>query len=215
MAKQISSLDEYAEHYTSAEGAVLAALNRETNIKRGDAVMLSGHMQGAFLQMVSSMVRPRRILEIGTYTGYSAICLAQGLHPDGHLHTIEQDEELEAIAAAYFDKAGLQHKITQHIGSAADLIPELNEMFDLVFIDADKVNYSVYYDLVFDKVNVGGYILADNVLYAGEVILPEEQQSKNAKAIQCFNDRVKTDDRVAHFLLPLRDGIQVIRKIKN
>jgi caffeoyl-CoA O-methyltransferase len=215
MSKQISSLDEYAEHYTSTEGAVLAALNRETNIKRGDAVMLSGHMQGAFLQMVSSMVRPRRILEIGTYTGYSAICLAQGLHPDGHLHTIEQDEELEAIAAAYFDKAGLQHKITQHIGSAADLIPELNEMFDLVFIDADKVNYSVYYDLVFDKVNVGGYILADNVLYAGEVILPEEQQSKNAKAIQYFNDRVKSDDRVVHFLLPLRDGIQVIRKIKN
>ena len=208
-------LDNYSENYTSPELPVLAALNRETNMKRGDAVMLSGHLQGAFLQMMSHMIKPKRILEIGTFTGYSAICLAQGLIEDGHLHTIEIDEELHLMSSQYFGKTGLADKITQHIGIAAEVIPALNESFDLVFIDADKPNYELYYDLVFDKIPVGGYIVADNVLYDGEVVLAEEDQSKNAKAIHSFNKKIKADRRVQHVLVPLRDGLMVVRKTAN
>jgi caffeoyl-CoA O-methyltransferase len=206
-------LDNYAEDFTTPELPVLAALNRETNMKRGDAVMLSGHLQGAFLQMLSKMIRPRRILEVGTYTGYSAICLAQGLPEDGRLDTLEIDEELKLMSSGYFREAGLQDKIIQHIGVASEIIPALSESFDLVFIDADKPNYSLYYDLVFDKVSPGGFIIADNVLYDGEVVLPEEEQSKNAKAIHSFNEKVKADSRVEHVLVPLRDGLMVMRKI--
>lgn len=175
--------------------------------------MLSGHLQGQLLQMMSNMIRPKNILEIGTYTGYSAICLAMGLQDKGRLHTIEIDEELQQMSAKYFADAGLQNKIIQHIGSAHQIIPALSERFDMVFIDADKTSYELYYDLVFDKVSIGGYILADNVLYDGEVVLPEEQQSKNAKAISAFNKKVKADKRVQHLLLPVRDGIMIIRKI--
>jgi len=176
--------------------------------------MLSGHLQGALLQMLSNMIRPRRILEIGTFTGYSAICLAGGLAEDGKLHTIEIDEELYDMAYRYVSDSGMQDKIVQHIGAATAIIPALDETFDLVFIDADKSNYCRYYDLVFDKVAVGGYILADNVLYDGEVVLPREQQSKNAKAIQDYNDKIRADERVTHLLLPVRDGIMVVRKNK-
>ncbi len=208
-------LYDYAESNTTPESPALAALNRETNVKRGDAVMLSGHLQGALLQMLSQMIKPKCILEIGTFTGYSAICLAMGLREDGHLHTIEIDEELHDIAAGYFAEARLRDKITQHIGVAADIITGLNEAFDLVFIDADKPNYELYYDMVFDKIPVGGYILADNVLYDGEVILPEQEQSKNAKAIFNFNKKVKADNRVEHLLIPVRDGLMVVRKVKG
>jgi caffeoyl-CoA O-methyltransferase len=208
-------IEEYATDFTSPENPVLAALNRETNRKRGDAVMLSGHLQGAFLQMISHIVRPKQILEIGTFTGYSAICLAQGLQKDGHLHTIEIDEELNEISSRYFNEAGLQDKIIQHTGVASEIIPTLNETFDLVFIDADKLNYELYYDLVFDKIPIGGYLLADNVLYDGEVILPEEQQSKNAKAICAFNKKVKADKRVEHLLVPVRDGLMIVRKTRS
>ena len=208
-------LSNYTEMHTSPELPVLAALNRETNLKRGDAVMLSGHLQGQFLQMLSHMVRPKCILEIGTFTGYSAICLAQGLQPGGHLHTIEVDEELKDMATGYIEKAGLKDKITQHIGNAIDIIASLDETFDMVFIDADKSNYENYYDLVFDKVPVGGYILADNVLYDGEVVLPESQQTKNARAINSFNNKLKADDRIEHLIVPLRDGIMIARKIKG
>ena len=208
-------IDEYAEQYTSPESGVLAALNRETNIKRGDSVMLSGHLQGAFLRMMSCMIRPKCILEIGTYTGYSAICLADGLQPGGRIHTIELDEELEDMAAVFFTKAGMRDRITQHIGSAVDIIPSLDESFDLVFIDADKTNYELYYDLVFDKLPVGGYIIADNVLYGGEIVQPIAERSKNAIAIQGFNDKVKGDERVEHLLMPVRDGLMIVRKIKN
>ncbi len=207
-------LDDYTEKYTSPELPVLAALNRETNMKRGDAVMLSGHLQGAFLQMLSHMVRPKRILEIGTFTGYSAICLAQGLKTGGHLHTIEIDEELHDMAAGYIKEAGLKGKITQHTGVAAEIIPSLNESFDLVFIDADKSNYGLYYDLVFDKVPVGGYIIADNVLYNGEVVLPKSEQTKNGKAIYAFNKKIKADKRIEHLIVPLRDGLMVMRKVQ-
>lgn len=209
------SLNNYAEQYTSPESAPLAALNRETNLKVDLPIMLSGHLQGAFLAMISHMQKPKRILEIGTYTGYSAICLAQGLPEDGKLHTIDINEELEDMCFRYFCEAGLEQKITQHIGQAADIIPALNETFDLVFIDADKKNYSLYYDLAFNKVPVGGFILADNVLYDGEVVLPQEEQSKNAQAIHAFNEKVRNDNRVEQVLLPLRDGIMMVRKIKS
>lgn len=208
-------LYDYAEKYTTPETAELAALNRETNLKVELPVMLSGHLQGAFLKMISSMIQPKTILEIGTYTGYSAICLAQGLQEEGHLHTIDINEELQDLCFRYFCDAGLDKKITQHIGKAADIIPTLQQAFDLVFIDADKQNYHLYYDLVFDAVPVGGYILADNVLYDGEVTLPEEERSKNAKAIHAFNEKIKNDPRVEHVLVPIRDGIMMMKKIKN
>ena len=207
-------LYDYAEECTSPESAVLAALNRETNLKRGDAVMLSGHLQGAVLQMLSHMKKPKRALEIGTFTGYSAICLAQGLQEDGVLHTIEIDEELFDMAHSYIVRAGLQDKVVQHIGSAQDIIPTLTEQFDLIFIDAEKSNYELYFDLVFDKVPMGGYILADNVLYDGEVVLSEAEQTKNARAVSSFNRKVKEDSRVERLLLPVRDGLMVMRKIK-
>lgn len=207
-----ASLDQYATDHTTPEVEALAALNRETHLKVEMPVMLSGHLQGAVLSMLSHMTKPRRILEIGTYTGYSAICLAQGLTDDGILHTIDINEELEDMCFRYFCKAGLEKKIIQHIGKAGDIISKLDETFDLVFIDADKVNYHLYYDMVFDKVPVGGFILADNVLYDGEVILPQEEQSKNARAIHAFNRKVSSDKRVEHVLLPVRDGIMIVRK---
>ena len=206
-------IEAYTAQHTTPETSVLAALNRETNLKRGDAVMLSGHVQGAVLQMLSNMIAPHHILEIGTYTGYSAICLAQGLQPGGHLHTIEVDEELEDVAASYITQAGLRTAITQHIGAAADIIPSIDAQFDLVFIDADKSNYELYYDLVFPKVPIGGYIIADNVLYDGEVVLSLSAQSKNARAIVAFNEKVSADARVQHLLLAVRDGLMIVRKV--
>ncbi len=209
------ALNDYAEAFTTPESSVLAKLNRETNMKVEQAVMLSGHLQGAFLAMVSNMVQPMHVLELGTYTGYSAICLAQGIKKGGQLHTIDINEELKDMSFSYFCNAGLEEIIIQHVGKAADIIPELEYDFDLVFIDADKPNYNLYYDLVFDKVPVGGYILADNVLFEGDVLLPENEQSKNARAMHAFNKKIKEDDRVEQVLLPLRDGLMLIRKIKN
>ena len=208
-------LNDYAENYTSAEQSVLAALNRETHLKIEMPVMLSGHLQGAILQMISTMIRPRNILEIGTYTGYSAICLAKGLQEGGTLHTIDINEELQDFCFRYFCEAGLETKIIQHIGKAADIIPTLDQPFDLVFIDADKQNYHLYYDMVMNVLPIGAYILADNVLYNGEVVLHEEEQTKNAKAIHAFNEKIKNDARVEQVLLPVRDGITIIRKVKN
>lgn len=208
-------IDRYATAYTTPESKALSALNRETNMKVPLSVMLSGHVQGAFLQMVSHMVKPKQVLEIGTFTGYSAICLAQGLQKDGHLHTIDINEELEDICFRYFCEAGLEGKITQHIGNAADIIPSFTEPFDIVFIDADKQNYGLYYDMVFNKVAMGGIILADNVLFDGEVVLPEEEQGKNARAMHAFNNKVKDDHRVEQLLLPLRDGIMMMRKVAS
>ncbi len=209
------NINNYIENYTSAEDPVLAKLNRETNLKAALPVMLSGHLQGAVLQAFSQMLRPRRILEIGTYTGYSAICLAKGLAEDGHLHTIDINEELQDMCFHYICEAGLEGRITQHIGKAEKIIPELDEVFDLVFIDADKINYGRYFDQVFSKVRIGGFILADNVLYDGEVVLPPEQQSKNAKAIHAYNEKLRNDPRIEHVLLPIRDGIMIARKTKE
>ena len=206
-------LEQYAAQYTSPESPVLSALNRETHMKVHGSVMLSGHVQGAFLQMMSCALRPMHILELGTYTGYSAICLAAGLQPGGKLHTIDVDEELYDIANRHFAAAGLADRIVQHTGDARKVLPLLTDPFDLVFIDADKQSYCDYYDMVIDQVRPGGFILADNVLYEGEVTLPAEQQSKNARAMQRFNDKIKADSRVQHMLLPLRDGIMMVRKL--
>lgn len=207
------TINDYAESMTTPEVDYLAKLNRETNLKVEMPVMLSGHLQGAALKMISNMIKPRRVLEVGTYTGYSAICLADGLTEDGHLHTIDINEELEDMCFRYFCEAGLEQKITMHIGKAGDIIEGLDEEFDLVFIDADKVNYSLYYDQVFDKVRKGGFILADNVLYEGQVTMPEEERSKNAKAMHAYNEKLRDDERVEQMLLPIRDGIMIARKL--
>lgn len=202
----------FAEKYTTREADLLYRLHRETYLKVDQPHMLSGHVQGVFLSMVSHMMRPRRILEIGTYTGYSAICLAQGLAEDGMLHTIDVNEELEDMAARYIAEAGLTPKITQHIGKAAEIIPQLQETFDLVFIDADKAGYGMYFDMVWEKLRPGGFMLADNVLYHGEVVLPETEQSNNAKAMIRFVEKAVADERAETLLLTLRDGVQLIRK---
>lgn len=202
----------FAEKYTTPETELLYRLHRETYLKVDQPHMLSGHVQGRFLSMVSQMMRPRRILEIGTYTGYSAICLAQGLAENGHLHTIDINEELEEMSGRYITEAGLRDRITQHTGRAAEIIPQLDEVFDLVFIDADKAGYIGYYDLVWEKLRPGGFMLADNVLYHGEVVLEEEERSNNAKSMISFCEKALTDERAETLLLSLRDGVLMIRK---
>lgn len=208
------AVEAFAERYSSPETDVLHRLNRETYLKVEQPHMLSGRLQGQYLTMVSQMLQPRRILEIGTYTGYSAICLAQGLTADGLLYTLDINEEREEMCKRYFREAGLEQKIQLHIGKAADIIPQLDETFDLVFIDADKQGYEQYYDLVWDKLRPGGFILADNVLYHGEVLLEQDQQSTNAKAMIRFCEKVTADNRGSKLLLTIRDGLMMIRKNK-
>lgn len=209
-----AAVNAFAENYTSPENDVLHRLHRETYLKVEQPHMLSGHLQGQYLSMVSHMVQPRRILEIGTYTGYSAICLAQGLTADGLLYTLDINEEREELCRRYFKEAGLENKIRLRIGKAADIIPQLQETFDLVFIDADKQGYANYLDLVWGQLRPGGFILADNVLYHGEVLQDESQQSANAKAMIAFCEKVKADARAEQVLLTIRDGLLMIRKIK-
>ncbi len=205
-------INSYSEQYTSPEDAVLAALNKETYAHVRGAQMISGHLQGMVLQMISQMIAPKQILELGTYTGYSAICLAKGLAEGGQLHTIDIDPDLQAMRESYWKEAGQEHKIKQHIGEAAKVIPAIEGDFDLAFIDADKKNYSLYFDLLIDRIPSGGYILADNTLFHGEVILPADQQSNSARSIHEFNIKVAADDRVEQVLMPIRDGLMLIRK---
>ena len=209
------SIENYACDYSTEESLVLSQLNRETHLKVNLPIMLSGHLQGKVLEFISYMIQPKQVLEIGTYTGYSAICLAAGLKENGELHTIDINEELYDMCQSYFEKAGLSKKIIQHIGNAADIIPRIDCIFDLVFIDADKQNYHLYYDLVIDRLPIGAYILADNVLYDGEVLLAQEEQSKNAKAIQAFNEKIRDDKRVIQVLLPIRDVLLLMKKISD
>lgn len=201
----------YAEAHTSPEPPVLQALNRETHLKVLMPQMLSGHYQGMFLSMVSHLLQPLRILEIGTFTGYASICLCAGLQPNGLLHTIDMNEELCDMQDRYFENAGLTNQIVRHVGNALDIIPMLEETFDLVFIDADKVNYSNYYHLVFHKVRKNGFILADNVLWSGKVL--HTHKDKDTEAIHQFNTLVQADTRMENILLPIRDGILMARKI--
>jgi predicted O-methyltransferase YrrM len=205
-------IEKYAEEHSSNHSAVLNELYRETHLKIMHPRMLSGSQQGRFLSMLSYMIKPKAVLEIGTYTGYSAICLAEGLPADGKIHTIELDSELEQIASKYFKKAGFEDQIEQYFGNALEIIPSLDILFDLVFIDADKDNYSNYYRLIFDKVRSGGYILVDNVLWSGKVLEPIKNGDKDTLGIIEFNTLVQQDRRVENVLLPLRDGLMLIRK---
>lgn len=205
------AIEQYVQNHSSEEMQVLQELSRETQAKVLRPRMLSGHIQGLFLQMISKLIRPERILEIGTYTGYSAICLAQGLNENGLLHTIDVNDELEAIIRKYIDKAGLANKISLHIGNALSIIPTLKETWDLVFIDADKENYLNYYHLVFNHVKPGGWIIADNVLWSGKVV-DDNEDDIETQAIRQFNEFIHADERVEHLLLPLRDGLMMIRK---
>lgn len=204
-------LREYAERHTTAESAILKQINRETHAHVLMPRMLSGHLQGRVLAMISQMIRPEKILEIGTYTGYSAICLAEGLRPGGKVITLDINEELEDAVRKSFRNAGIENSVDYRIGNAVDIIPALADTFDLVFIDADKENYSRYFDLVLDKVRPGGFILADNVLWSGKVL--EEKPDKDTRAIVAFNHKVHEDPRVENVLLPIRDGIMLIRKV--
>lgn len=204
------AIEQYIEQHTSDEGPVLQALDRETHLKVMMPNMLSGHVQGQVLKMLSQMIRPMNILEIGTFTGYSGICLAQGLQPGGKLYTLDINEELGSMVRRYFEQAGVSDRAEYLIGNALDIIPTLDVTFDLVFIDADKINYSRYYDMVWDKVRPGGYLLADNVLWSGKVIAPNPD--KDTRAIMEFNDKVQNDARAENVLLPLRDGLMLVRK---
>lgn len=205
------AIQRYAGQHTSGENDLLKRINRDTHAKMMMPRMLSGHLQGRFLSMISHMIKPVRILEIGTYTGYSALCLAEGLAPGGTLITIDINEELEARVRSYFAEAGLTDNIDYRIGDATKIIPSLEGPFDLVFIDADKENYSRYFDLVISKVREGGIILADNVLWSGKVL--QEKQDKDTRAITEFNQKIMADRRVENVLLPIRDGIFMIRKV--
>ena len=203
---------QYAKKYTSPDGALLQQVLDETEKSHAHAHMLSGHLQGGLLQMISCMLQPKRILEIGTFTGYSALCLAKGLQKDGKLHTIELRKEDAATAQGYFNRSTYRDNIILHIGEALPIIGRLDETWDLVFIDADKVTYTDYFNRVLPKVRPGGFILADNVLFHGQV-LEEEVKGKNALAIQAFNDAVLQSTEVEKVLLPLRDGLYLIRKL--
>ncbi|MBL7892097.1 MAG: O-methyltransferase [Bacteroidia bacterium] len=209
------AIEQYVIEHTQAEPDILQRLNRETNLKVLMPRMLSGHLQGRVLHMLSCMIKPKHILEIGTYTGYSAICLASGLVEGGKLITIDINSELEKMVRKYFDEAGVAAKIDYRIGNAMTIIPGVKEKLDLVFIDADKENYSNYYDLVFDKVNKGGFIIADNVLWSGKVLMDKAKMDKDTKAICEFNNKVHNDKRVEHVLFPVRDGLMVVRKISE
>ena len=206
------AIEKYILDHTEQEDPILQELERETFLKVLRPRMLSGHLQGKMLELFSQMIQPNRILEIGTYTGYSAICLAKGLQTNGMLHTIEINDELESMARSYFEKAGLSDKITQHIGDAKTIIPSLDESFDLVFIDADKREYSTYFDLVIDKIPSGGIIIADNILWDGKVIGEMEANDEQTQGIRAFNEKITNDPRVGQVILPVRDGVMLIRK---
>ncbi|MDR0427181.1 MAG: O-methyltransferase [Dysgonamonadaceae bacterium] len=208
-------IDDYILNHIDEEGELLASLNRDAHVNLLRPRMLSGHLQGRFLKMMARIHRPKKVLEIGTYTGYATLCLAEGLPDDGVIHTIEIDDELEDFIRKQFDKSSFKDKIHLHTGDALDIIPTLNESFDMVFLDADKRLYSQYYDLIFDKVNLNGVILADNTLWDGKVLNEPHPNDKQTIGILEFNKKIKQDTRIEKVILPLRDGLTIIYKIKN
>jgi caffeoyl-CoA O-methyltransferase len=207
-------IQDYAEKHTSAESAILTELLQKTYSERDDKAMLSGFYQGRLLAMFSQMIRPKRILEIGTYMGYSALCLAEGLTEDGRLFTLDIEPETNAIAKKFWAQTDFGGKIEAHLGNASTIIPTLNQTFDLVFIDADKPAYANYYDLVFPKVRIGGIIIADNVLRGGKV-LDAENGDENTIALDAYNRKIQADERVENILLAVRDGLMVVRKERD
>ena len=206
-------IEQYVDSHTREESDVLKKLNRETHAKVMMPQMLSGHVQGRFLKMISCMVSPSQILEVGTFTGYSSICLAGGLKEGGMVHTIDINEELLPMVQRYIKEASMEHKIKTYTGNAVEIIPTLNYTFDLVFIDADKTNYSKYYELAISKVRRGGFILADNVLWSGKVTQAIQKSDDETRAIMEYNDMVMRDPRVENVLVPIRDGLMIARKI--
>lgn len=207
-------IDDYVVKHSEDEPELLQQLNRETYQKILQPRMLSGHYQGRVLSMISKLVSPKNILEIGTYTGYSAICLAEGLQKNGELHTIDINEELYDFQRKYFDKSGYGKQIHQHLGDALDIIPKLDKSFDLVFIDADKENYANYFHAIINKLNQGGIILSDNVLWSGKVLETKfKKEDTSTPALIEYNKLLKEDKRVETLILPIRDGLTISRKV--
>jgi len=206
-------LEDYLINHTDPEPDYLAVINRKTHLRVLNPRMLSGHLQGRVLAMLSTMIRPHRILEIGTFTGYSALCLAEGLIENGSLHTIEADDELEELILSNFDLSPYKHLIQLHIGDARHVIPQLNECFDLVFIDGDKREYEQYFELVLPVVKSGGFILVDNTLWDGKVLSSTDSKDPQTEAVKRFNRILTSDQRVEKVILPLRDGLTLIRKL--
>lgn len=204
-------VEDYIAKHSEDEPPLLQELSRETHLKVLQPRMLSGHLQGRFLNLLSKVIQPKTILEIGTYTGYSAICLAEGLQEKGTLHTIDNNEELYDMQRKYFNKSGFGETIIQHTGDALQLIPKLDLMFDLAFIDADKVNYSNYFDLIITKMNKGGVILSDNVLWSGKVLEAGTSKDKDTEALKAYNKKLKDDPRIETILLSVRDGLTLSR----
>lgn len=205
-------LDRYVQNISQDEPELLAALNRETHQKVLRPRMISGAYQGRLLSFISKLIQPENILEIGTFTGYSALCLAEGLSKTGELHTIDKNEELFDLQSKYFQKSDYSSQIIQHLGNAIKIIPDIKKQFDLVFIDADKKNYNNYFDLVFPKINSGGVIITDNVLWYGKVIEPTKKGDKDTALLKAFNQKLAEDDRLENILLPIRDGLLLSRK---
>ena len=205
-------LQKYVEDHSEPESDWLQQINRETHLHVLKPRMLSGHLQGRVLSMLSHMIRPKNILEIGTYTGYAALCMAEGMQAEGKLITIDNNEELAMRTKGYFDQSERSGQIDLHVGNALDIIPALKEKWDLVFIDADKENYSNYFDLVINNVNKGGFIIADNVLWSGKVF-DKSKSDKDTEAIRAFNQKMHTDSRVQNVLFPIRDGLMILRKL--
>lgn len=213
MMKIDQQLENYILAHTADEDPLLQRLYRETYLKLVNGRMCSGHLQGSLLTFFSKMISPQRILEIGTYTGYSAICLAKGLPIGGRLHTIEINDELEQFAAGYFSESGYSDRIVQHIGDATDILPQLDESFELAFLDADKRQYLAHYELILPKMTAGGLIIADNTLWGGKVVGKVSRNDEQTLAILEFNNFVKNDSRVEVTILPVRDGMTLLRKI--
>jgi caffeoyl-CoA O-methyltransferase len=205
-------LEQYILDHIDPEDPLLSELNRLTHVKMMHPRMLSGHLQGKILRMLSLMIKPKRVLEIGTFTGYSAICLAQGLSEGGHLHTIEINDEIIDIPLEYFKKFNIETKITLHVGDAKKIIPDLTDTFDLVFMDGEKSEYIDYYKIIFEKLVSGGFIIADNVLWDGKVLTEETSNDHFTKGIKAFNDFVLADTRVEKVMLTVRDGLMILRK---
>ncbi len=209
------TLEEYILGHIDGEGELLARLNREAHVNLLRPRMLSGHLQGRLLKMFCRMLSPERILEIGTYTGYATLCMAEALSGKGRIDTIEINDELEDFIRKQFDQSAYKDQIRLHIGDAQDIVPQINEVFDLVFIDADKREYAAYFDLVFDKVRPGGIIIADNTLWDGKVIEEHAHNDAQTIGIKAFNDKIATDKRIEKVIIPVRDGLTLIWKVND